>query len=285
MPVRAAGTLAGMSDAAASMPARPVPATAPDGRAVGEVRRLRAPNPSPMTLTGTNTWLLGAADRDGDQPASIVVDPGPEIESHLDALVASTRVELVLITHRHRDHTEAIDALVARTGAPVRAASTEHSRDAAPLRDGERIAAAGVAVEVVATPGHTADSLSFWLPDAGVLLSGDTILGGSTTVLDHPDGTLRDYLGTLDLLERLGRERATSILPGHGESIPDLASEAARLREHRMHRLEQVRAALDRLGHDADLDTVVDDVYSDAPARVRKWAAHSLEAQLRYLRG
>ncbi|NLT27196.1 MAG: MBL fold metallo-hydrolase [Microbacteriaceae bacterium] len=269
------------------MPAlpQPRPTSLPDGRTTAAARRLLAPNPSPMTLDGTNTWLLGAPADDGSPRPAIVVDPGPALEEHLDAITAAARIELVLITHRHRDHTEAIDALVERTGAPVRALLPEHSRDGAPLRDGERIEAAGVAVEVVATPGHTSDSVSFWLPDEGVLLSGDTVLGGSTTVIDHPDGTLGDYLATLDALERLGRERPTGILPGHGGEIADLAAETARLREHRMRRLEQVRAALDRLGRDAPVEAIVDDVYADAPARVRTWAAHSLAAQLAYLRG
>ena len=263
----------------------PRPATLPDGRSTPGVRSLLAPNPGPMTLGGTSTWLIGASDDDGRQPAAIVVDPGPAIDAHVDAIAAATRVELVLITHRHGDHTGAIDALHERTGAPVRALLAEHTRGAESLRDGERLEAAGAVVEVLATPGHTSDSLSFHLPEERLLLSGDTLLGGSTTVIDHPDGRLADYLASLEALERLGRARPTGILPGHGPTIADLAAETGRLREHRMRRLEQVAGALERLGHDAELEAVVDEVYADAPAQVREWAAHSLAAQLTYLRG
>lgn len=164
---------------------------------------LRAENPSPMTLEGTNSWLLRAPGADG----VVVVDPGPDLDEHVRALAAAGPVELVLITHRHGDHTDAIDALHALTGAPVRAALPEHCRDAPPLIDGQRITAAGVGIEVLATPGHTSDSLSFRVLDdetpapegsggsgqpVSPILTGDTVLGRGTTMLDHPDGTLRD---------------------------------------------------------------------------------------------
>lgn len=242
------------------------------------VRRLRAPNPGPMTLTGTNSYLIG-------RRGAVVIDPGPADDAHLDALVAvAGRVELVLITHRHRDHTAGIDGLVERTGAPVRALLPEHCRGADPLVDGERIDAAGVPLEVVATPGHTSDSLSFFVPGARMLLSGDTILGGSTTVLDHPDGTLADYLATLEALSALGDRTGASTLPGHGEPIAALDAEAQRLHAHRLRRLEQVVAALAHLGEDATADDIVTHVYPDAPAGVIPAARHSIEAQLAHLR-
>src|SRR6478609_8229333 len=118
-----------------------------------------APNPGPMTLDGTNSYLLA----DAGATSSIVVDPGPDDAPHLAALAAAGPVELILITHRHHDHTEGAAELSRLTGAPVRAADPAHCIADDPLRDGEIIAAAGVSIEVINTPGHTDDSVSFLL--------------------------------------------------------------------------------------------------------------------------
>ena len=137
------------------------------------------------------------------------------------------------------------------TGAPVRAADPAHCHGAPPLQDGETIRAAGTDIRVLATPGHTSDSLCFHLPQDGPhgsVLTGDTILGSGTTVLDYPDGTLRDYLDSLDRLERLG---PATVLPAHGPVLPALDAVARAYRDHRQGRLEQVRAALAALGADA----------------------------------
>ncbi|MGO1497442.1 MBL fold metallo-hydrolase, partial [Agrococcus casei] len=136
------------------------------------ITRILAPNPGPMTLDGTNTWLL---------PDGIVIDPGPEIESHLDA-ICEHNVRLVLVSHWHGDHTDAVDTLHKRTGAPVRALDPAWCRAAEPLTDGEVIGD----LRVLAVPGHTADSVAFVTGDA--VLTGDTVLGSGTTVIMHPDG-------------------------------------------------------------------------------------------------
>ena len=168
-----------------------------------------APNPGPMSLDGTNSYLIGAPEAAG----RVAVDPGPLDEPHLRALAGDGTVELILITHRHADHTAAAARFSELTGAPVRAADPAHCHGAPPLEDGETILAAGVEIRVVATPGHTSDSLCFHLPQDGPhgsVLTGDTILGSGTTVLDYPDGTLRDYLESLDRLERLGPGRCAA---------------------------------------------------------------------------
>ncbi|WP_194521877.1 MBL fold metallo-hydrolase [Cellulosimicrobium sp. JZ28] len=130
---------------------------------------LRADNPGPMTLDGTRSYVLRAPG----SASCVVVDPGPDDAAHLDALAAAGPVELVLVTHRHADHTAGSPGLHARTGAPVRAADPDHCHGGAPLRDGEVIEAAGLRVAVLATPGHTADSVCLVLPDDGPVASTD----------------------------------------------------------------------------------------------------------------
>jgi glyoxylase-like metal-dependent hydrolase (beta-lactamase superfamily II) len=240
-----------------------------------------APNPGPMSLEGTNSYVLRAAA----YPGAVVVDPGPSDERHLRALAATGPVELILITHRHADHTAGSARLQELTGAPVRAADPVHCHGGGnPLQDGEVVKAAGLEITVLATPGHTSDSLCFHLPDDGPdgsVLTGDTILGRGTTVLDYPDGTLGDYLTTLDRLEGLG---PATVLPAHGPVLPSLQSVARDYRLHRQERLGQIRAALEQLGPDATIGGVADMVYADVVPSVRRAAETSVAAQLHYLR-
>ncbi|MGS0686439.1 MBL fold metallo-hydrolase [Nakamurella sp. GG22] len=242
---------------------------------------LLAPNPGPMTLDGTNTYLLSAPD----SARRIVVDPGPDDAGHLGALAAAGLIELILITHRHGDHTEGAPELSRRTGAPVRALDPAHCQGAAPLVDGETIEAAGVVVTVLRTPGHTDDSVSFLLDADGAtgsVLTGDTILGRGTTVLAPPDGSLAAYLASLDLLAGLGPRR---VLPAHGPQLPDLSVVAGAYRSHRQQRLDQIRSALNILGPDAGVPAITDLVYDDIDSAVRAAAEHSVAAQLEYVRG
>jgi len=247
--------------------------------AARNVRVLLAPNPGPMSLRGTQSYVIGT---DG---ACVVVDPGPEDQEHLAAL-AALRPSLVLVTHRHADHTEGVDRLHELTGAPVRAASGEFCREAEPLHDGEVLVADGVAIHVLATPGHTSDSCCFHVPGAegGSLLSGDTILGTGTTMLDHPDGTLSDYLNTLERLALLAESAGApvTLLPAHGGLGGELGVVVRQYREHRLARLAEVRQAVATVGDDAGAVTAV--VYPDVPEGVRRAARLSIEAQLRYLR-
>ncbi|MCC3277551.1 MULTISPECIES: MBL fold metallo-hydrolase [unclassified Arthrobacter] len=247
-----------------------------------DLTRVRlAPNPGPMSLDGTNSYVLAAPE----SGSTVVVDPGPLDEEHLQALASAGTVELVLITHRHADHTEASRRFAELTGAPVRAFDPAYCVAGEPLRPDEVIRAAGVEIRVLAAPGHTSDSLCFFLPDDGPngsVLTGDTILGRGTTVLDFPDGTLGDYLLTLSMLSDLGPATA---LPGHGPVLPDLSSTVLTYRDHREERLEQIRAALESAGPDAGTAEVADLVYSDVPANVRAAAELSVAAQLAYLHG
>lgn len=262
----------------------------PDG-----VTLVRAPNPGPMTLDGTNSWVL----RGPGARASVVIDPGPTDAAHL-ARLAEGGVELVLITHRHPDHTEAVDAFAELTGAPVRAVDRAWCRGAEPLADGERIAAGGVVLDVLATPGHTSDSVCFALasregPDAPdgaaaatapvAVFTGDTVLGRGTTIIAHPDGALGPYLSALERLRALGAGRPITVLPGHGPVLPDLAAICDAYLAHRAERLGQIRDALGRLGADATAEAVTDDVYADVDPSVRGAAEASVRAQLEYLRG
>jgi glyoxylase-like metal-dependent hydrolase (beta-lactamase superfamily II) len=257
-----------------------------DPRPPAEATLVRAPNPGPMTLDGTNSWVLRGPGAGG----AIVVDPGPTDGAHLERL-AEGGVELVLITHRHPDHTEAVDAFAELTGAPVRAIDRAWCRRAEPLADGERLTAADLDLEVLATPGHTADSACFALRRAGAahpvaVLTGDTVLGRGTTIIAHPDGALGPYLDALHRLRALGTGAPpVTVLPGHGPVLPDLAAICDAYLAHRAERLDQVRDALTRLGADASAEAVTDDVYADVDPSVRGAAEASVRAQLEYLRG
>ncbi|WP_166851631.1 MBL fold metallo-hydrolase [Isoptericola sp. BMS4] len=241
-----------------------------------------------MTLDGTRSVVLRAPG----SSSCVVVDPGPDDEAHLRALAGTGPVELVLITHRHADHTAGSPRLREFTGAPVRAADPAHCHGGTPLRDGETIQAAGVRVDVLATPGHTADSVSFVVTGPGedpVVLTGDTVLGRGTTVITEPDGSLADYLDSLDALERVGEGRRA--VPAHGPALDDLGPVVRAYRAHRLERLDQVRGALGELGVDAGsavadgvVDAVVDQVYADVDPAVRGAARQSVAAQLTYLR-
>ncbi len=240
-----------------------------------------ADNPNPMTLDGTNTWLLRAPG----SSACIVVDPGPD-SCHLEWVRdAAGPVAEILLTHGHADHSEGARRFHELTGAPVRALDPTHRYGGEGLAEGEVIAACGVEVRVWATPGHTSDSLSFLLAadcDASAaVLTGDTILGRGTTVVAYPDGDLTSYLTSLRRLEELGE---ATVLPGHGPELERAGVAARFYLAHREQRLEQVRAALDALGPSASARAIVERVYADVDRAVWPAAQMSVEAQLAYLR-
>ncbi|WP_369824584.1 MBL fold metallo-hydrolase [Cellulosimicrobium sp. CUA-896] len=265
---------------------------------------LRADNPGPMTLDGTRSYVVRAPGA----RTCVVVDPGPDDDAHLDALAAAGPVELVLVTHRHADHTAGSVRLRALTGAPVRGADPAHCHGGEPLTDGQTIEAAGVRIDVLATPGHTADSVCLVLPDdgpvateddapggdvprhvpSGTVLTGDTVLGHGTTVIAAPDGSLGRYLASLGRLEAAAAGRRTTGLPGHGPVIDDLGERVQAYRAHRLERLAQVRAALADLGLAPDDDLAVArvtaHVYADVDPSVLGAARQSVAAQLAYLR-
>ena len=227
-------------------------------------------NPGPMTLDGTNTWLLRAPGAG----AGVVVDPGQEDVEHLTRVADAGPVALILLTHRHIHHVEGAPWLADRTGAPVRAFDPALCRDAEPLTDAETVIAAGLQIQVLHTPGHTDDSVCLKLDDA--VLTGDSIVGRGTTMVT----ALGDYLATLRLL---GTITGAMVLPGHGDEQPDLAVVANEYLAHREERLDQVRQALAQLGAGASAREIVELVYADVDERLWGPAERSVRAQLEYL--
>ncbi|MEU5529810.1 MBL fold metallo-hydrolase [Micromonospora chersina] len=240
------------------------------------VTLVRAPNPGPMTLDGTNSWVLRAPGASH----AVVVDPGPADEEHLAALTAHGPVGFVLITHGHADHTEGAPRLSALLGgAPVLAVDPAHTVGGPPLTPDTALDA-GLEIRPLTTPGHTADSVCFLVGhgDERVVLTGDTILGRGTTVVAHPDGHLGDYLSSLELLTTY---RGIPALPGHGPALADCGAAAEFYLAHRRARLDQVRAAVAAGATTAP--EVVERVYADVD-RSLWWAAEwSVRAQLEYL--
>jgi glyoxylase-like metal-dependent hydrolase (beta-lactamase superfamily II) len=247
---------------------------------------VRAANPGPMTLEGTNTYVL-RGDGGGGVGGVVVVDPGPLDEDHLLAVAGVAgqgAVALTLLTHGHPDHAEGARRFHELTGAPVRAldpahcVGTDEPLGAGPVGAGPD----GLAVDVLLTPGHTADSVCFVVEGAGTraVLTGDTVLGRGTTVVAHPDGSLAPYLDSLRRIVALG---PVTLLPGHGPMRPDAAALAREYLEHREARLAQVRRAV------ADGATtapeVVRVVYADVDEALWPAAELSVRAQLDYLAG
>ena len=253
------------------------------------LKTILAPNPSPLTGPGTNTFLLGRA-------SVAVIDPGPDSAAHRAAILAaaSGRISHILVTHAHLDHSEGAAALSAATGAPVLAFGTALSgrsllmeslgdsvgggegRDLAfmpdhLLRDGEQITGEDWSLRAVHTPGHMGNHLSFQWDDT--LFCGDLVLGWSSTLISPPDGDLVDYFRSLDRIEALSPRR---LLPAHGAVIEDPAARLAELRAHRRLRSAQILRALQ--DGPADALTLAQKIYDVSPqllpAAARNVLAH-----------
>ncbi len=261
----------------------PGPGAGIDGSGSALASCVLAPNPSPMTLDGTNTWLIAAPE----STSAVVVDPGPDDEGHLrrvvaEAAAAGRRIAQILLTHGHEDHSAGARRLAELTGAPVRAADPAHQLGDEGLTGGDVVLAGGCELHVIATPGHSADSLSLLLPADGALLTGDSVLGRGTTVIAGGDGSLGDYLRSLDIMKALADEGALRLLlPGHGPVLPDPAAVLDYYIAHRAERLEQIRAAL--AAGDRTAAQIVTRVYTDIGPAVRPAAELSVQAQLDYL--
>lgn len=245
--------------------------------------RIRANNPGPMTLTGTNTYVLTSQD----DSSAVVIDPGPEMADHRDAFlaeVADRDLAAIVLTHQHGDHSEMLGSIEQwAPEVPVHAVLERFARHTDPVADGDEIAFGDTPADVlrvVATPGHTSDSIS--LIHAGALYSGDTILGEGTTIVTHPEGSLGDYLDSLDRLKELFDAGEFAIIePAHGERIDAPAEVIDYYRSHRLERIEQVKAALEQGAKTAS--EVCDIVYHDVDPSVRPAAEQIVKAQLAYL--
>ncbi|AKE40411.1 metallo-beta-lactamase superfamily protein [Corynebacterium kutscheri] len=246
------------------------------------------PNPGYASLEGTNSWVVRAPE----DSHSIVIDPGPDDEGHLNVLNAKAHeVGLILLTHRHHDHADGAPRFRQLTGAPVAAFDPSYCI-ATPeaLFDGQIITVDGVTpqLEVVHTPGHTADSVCLFVwsgsPHESTLegiITGDTIAGRHTTMISETDGNLGDYLHTLELLEKRGKN--VKLLPGHGPDGEDVSSYARWYIRRRQQRLDQIRAAQQKFGQDMPLKQLIDEIYDDVDPVLRGAAEQSTRVALRYL--
>lgn len=241
------------------------------------VTRVLAPNPSPMTLDGTNTYVVGPPGA-GEV---IVIDPGPDDADHLvnveQVLVdRDTTVAAILVTHHHLDHAEAAASWARRFGCPVVASTAEVAGSGGRIvQDGDHLAVGDLDVEVVATPGHTRDHVALRLP-TGALLTGDHVLGRGTSVVAYPDGDLTAYLDSLRRVLALGPDQ---LLPGHGpELTEDPEAVLEYYRDHRAYREAQVLAALAQ--GPATPRQLVARIYADVDQRLWGAAEASTRATL-----
>jgi glyoxylase-like metal-dependent hydrolase (beta-lactamase superfamily II) len=229
-----------------------------------------AHNPSPYTLAGTNTYVLGTA---GD---ALVIDPGPDDAAHVTRLrehvaASGRRVGLILLTHGHRDHRGAAEAFAHATGAPVRGWDVAD----APLQDGEDIALDGGPLTALHTPGHARDHVAFYWKTRGVLFSGDLILGEGTVNVTPPGGSMTAYLLSLQRVERLD---LVLIAPGHGPLVPRPHQRISEYLAHRRRREQQVLELL--AGGPRNVPALATSIYPDLDPRLRRAAEGTVAAHL-----
>ena len=250
------------------------------------IRRVLAGNPSPFTFTGTQTYIVGTGEVG-------VIDPGPDLPEHLDAILAATageRIIAILCTHTHRDHSPASRPLAAATGAPVIGcaplaldddgprADAAFDFDYAPdrvLADGETIEGPDWRLSAVATPGHTSNHLCLALEGTGALFTGDHVMGWSTTVVSPPDGDMAAYMQSLDLL--LNRDDKV-YYPAHGPAVETPHRHVRALITHRRMREQQI---LRRLGEgEGRIPVMVEAMYQGTDPRLFPAAGRSVLAHL-----
>ena len=244
-----------------------------------DVRRVTAPNPGVMTGPGTNSYILGSDEL-------LLIDPGPDIDSHREVLLKAvgTQLRWILCTHTHRDHSPLARALKAATGAQVLGYDRvpddgRQDETFAPdraLHEGDVVACGAYRLRAVHTPGHASNHLCYLLEDRGVLFTGDHVMQGSTVVISPPNGDMQDYL---DSLQRLLDLPLGAFAPGHGHVITTPQDEVRRLIAHRLKREEKIFAALARTGS-VTLAELVRQAYDDVPEPIHPVAMRSLHATL-----
>ena len=250
------------------------------------IRRVLAGNPSPFTYTGTQTYIVGEGEVG-------VIDPGPDLPAHLDAILAATtgeRIVAILCTHTHRDHSPASRPLAAATGTPIIGCAPLALDDDGPrsdaafdfdyapdrvLADGEAVEAPGWRLVAVATPGHTSNHLCLALDGTGALFTGDHVMGWSTTVVSPPDGDMHDYMASLELLLRRDDQ---VYYPAHGPAVEKPHSHVRSLIAHRRMREQQI---LKRLGEgETHIPAMVETMYQGTDPRLFPAAGRSVLAHL-----
>ena len=245
------------------------------------VTRVIAPNAGVMTGAGTNTYLVGTDEL-------IVIDPGPDDESHLQAILAaaSAPIRWILCTHTHMDHAPGAARLKQLSGATIAAMAaprTDHDFQLSVdrvLKDGDLIECDAVSIRALHTPGHASNHLCYLLAHNRMLFTGDHIMQGSTVVIWPPDGNMRAYV---DSLRNLLKVDLAVLAPGHGHLIEQPHDELNRLIEHRLRREDKVRQAVLRAGTGATIEALLPFAYNDVSKSLYKWAALSLQAHLEKL--
>jgi glyoxylase-like metal-dependent hydrolase (beta-lactamase superfamily II) len=243
------------------------------------VTMITAPNPGPMTLSGTNTYVIGSG-------TAYVVDPGPDMEEHIQDVMqllrhSSSKPAGILLTHGHADHTGGARALSQALAIPVWASGwmSREARNRAGVTctysQGKRLPLEHGSIEVIDTPGHTRDHVALWVPEERVLFVGDSILGEGSTLIQPPEGDMLEYMRSLEVLDALD---ARIMAPGHGPVITDPPTKIAEYVEHRRSREEQLLQVLKETP--LDVTTIVARVYADVDPVVREIAAGSVQAQL-----
>jgi len=234
-----------------------------------QIERVLAPNPGPMTLTGTNTYIVGSGEL-------AVIDPGPDDPRHVAAILAAAellgRITTVLVTHRHVDHLPAAIPLCERTGASLLGHADLPGVQRA-IRDGD---VAFGSLRALETPGHTRESLCFWDAAEGALFTGDLVAGTGTVVVDDQPGALADYIASL---ERLTMLLPRTIYPGHGPVVEDGSGKIQEYLDHRRQRVQQVVDAL-AAGGACSVDELVSTIYVDVPSNLVAMAARNVRANL-----
>ena len=233
---------------------------------------IRADNPGPFTLTGTNSWIVGS------DPAWLV-DPGPDLTEHVTALVQALErrggLAGIALTHGHADHTGAVAAITARyPEARLGAAAATQSADVERLGDGDHFGP----LEALSTPGHAPDHLAFVVGTAA--LTGDAVLGQGSVFIAPDPGALAGYL---DGLERLRGRRLDVLLPGHGPPVDDPTAKLDEYISHRLERERRLQAALDAGAR--SIEEMLDAVWDDVPEILRPAATVTLAAHLDKLAG
>jgi glyoxylase-like metal-dependent hydrolase (beta-lactamase superfamily II) len=264
-----------------------LPPGAVEDTAPGLIRRILCPNPSAFTFRGTNTYIVGRGR------GVAVLDPGPEDEGHLAAILAATRGETVgriLVSHTHRDHSPGAAPLAAATGAPTvgfgphmtppgeGGEGGDHGfRPDTRLADNEAVEGEGWRLTALHTPGHCGNHLCFTLEGTGILFSADHVMSWSTSVVSPPDGDMAAYMRSL---ARIRARDDRVLLPGHGPAITDPGPFLAALAEHRKEREARVKEALTRSGRPVTAAELVPPVYGPLDRRLVAAAGRSLLAHL-----